>query len=85
MKHIARLDVFKAHSYEILQTRWSTATSMFDRVSLRSLSGLPFRFPCIGCAHFLLGRQDVPSLAQGAGDVNLISITAIHAYDSFQM
>lgn len=37
---------FQGSSWGILQTGWSIVTSELDPVSLRPLSGLPFRFPC---------------------------------------
>lgn len=60
VERIGRLDVFKVHPWGILQTGWSIVTSELDPVSLRPLSGLPFRFPCRRWTHFLWGRQNVP-------------------------
>ena len=41
-------------------------------VRLPPLHGLPFRFPCTGCAHFLQGRRSIPSSARCAGYIVML-------------
>ena len=42
-------------------------------VWLPPLHGLPFRYPCTGCAHFLQGRQNIPSSARCAGHIVMLA------------
>ena len=42
-------------------------------VRLSPLHGLPFRYPYTRCAHFLQGRQNIPSWAWCAGHIVMLA------------
>ena len=66
MRGPGRCDTSRHNDFNETWLKWRTHKATLLCVPL---SGLPFRFPCKGCTHFLLGCQNVPSSARCAGHI----------------